>query len=545
MVRHRPAHLRRSPLSSPVAVLGAGALALLLVAGGAVWWATADDGGCDTRRTVHLAVAPELEQVASRLLRTPLELTGGECAVAEVTAQRPLQTVGDLGALDDAVLPQVWVPDSSLWTARVADVPLDTSGSFAVSPVVLATSRSAAAELGWDAKAPSWRAALAGDRPVARPDQATSAQGLVALAAVRSSLGDGADADNAVVAAVLAAARGKAPAPEDALTAAAEDAADAPLAPVSERQVLQANAEDGAAVAVYPAEGSPVLDYPVVRVGDPGDDLRPAVDAVVRAMTSKAARDAARKAGFRGPDGSAPAGAGDTTGTREEAPERLDVDPAAAQDLLARLAGLQTPSRLLAVFDVSTSMEEPVGDGTRATLARDAAKSALGLFPAKTAIGLWFFAVELDGTKDWKPVAPMRTLDADVDGGTQAELLAEKLDGLPSRLKPGGTALYDTTLAAVRAARGDYDADAVNSVVIVTDGRQDDDDGLTLDQLLTRLRDETDPDRPVKVIGIALGPDADLAALEQIADAAGGAAYSAVEEEDLQTVLFDALRQRD
>jgi hypothetical protein len=48
----------------------------------------------------------------------------------------------------------------------------------------------------------------------------------------------------------------------------------------------------------------------------------------------------------------------------------------------------------------------------------------------------------------------------------------------------------------------------------------------------------------VKVIGVALGPDADLAALEQIAEATEGAAYSAVDPADLQTVLFDALRQR-
>jgi hypothetical protein len=48
----------------------------------------------------------------------------------------------------------------------------------------------------------------------------------------------------------------------------------------------------------------------------------------------------------------------------------------------------------------------------------------------------------------------------------------------------------------------------------------------------------------VKVIGIALGPEADLSALERIAEATGGGAYSAVDEDDLQTVLFDALRQR-
>ena len=67
---------------------------------------------------------------------------------------------------------------------------------------------------------------------------------------------------------------------------------------------------------------------------------------------------------------------------------------------------------------------------------------------------------------------------------------------------------------------------------------------MELGPLLATLRSEADPDRPVKVIGVALGPDAGLTALQQIADATGGAAYSAVDPADLHRVLFDALRQR-
>ncbi len=77
---------------------------------------------------------------------------------------------------------------------------------------------------------------------------------------------------------------------------------------------------------------------------------------------------------------------------------------------------------------------------------------------------------------------------------------------------------------------------------MVTDGTNED-DGISLDSLLETLRGEADPERPVKVIGVALGPDAGLGALEQIAEATGGAAYSEVDPTDLQTVLFDALRQ--
>jgi hypothetical protein len=214
------------------------------------------------------------------------------------------------------------------------------------------------------------------------------------------------------------------------------------------------------------------------------------------------------------------------------------------QGLLARLTSLAAPSRLLAVFDVSASMEASVGSGTRATLARDAAKSALTLFPDSSAIGLWTFARRVDGDTDWAELVPTRALDADAGGRSQRDAIREQLDAVPGRLAPGGTGLYDTTLAAVRAARADYDPTAVSSVVIVTDGRDEDGDSIGLGPLVETLRAEVDPTRPVKVIGIALGPDADLRALEEIAAATGGAAYSAVDENDLQSVLFDALRQR-
>jgi Ca-activated chloride channel homolog len=438
------------------------------------------------------------------------------------------------------------VPDSSLWTARAADAPLQAAGSMGSSPVVLATSRAVADQLGWTTTPPSWGQALATDRPLAVPDLAASAEGLSALAAVRSSLGGGEDADNAVVEAVLAAARATPIAPADALAAGAAGGADAPLVPVSEQEVFATNqeTENPALVAVYPSEGSPYLDYPVLRVGERSGVERSAADAVVRALTSDAARRAVQKAGFRGSDGTAPPAAGEQTGIQEAAPGKLALEPADVQGLFARLSSLAKPSRLLAVFDVSTSMKAPVGDGTRATLARDAGKSALALFPDNSAIGLWTFARRLDGDTDWVQLVPTQALAIDVGGRSQRDVLREALDSIPGRLAPGGTGLYDTTLAAVRAARADYDPTAVTSVVIITDGKDEDDDTIGLDALVQTLGAEIDPSRPVKVIGIALGPDADMGALEQIATATGGAAYSAVDENDLQTVLFDALRKR-
>ncbi|MCZ2829901.1 VWA domain-containing protein [Modestobacter sp. VKM Ac-2986] len=554
----RHAHTRaRTDRRRPALLAGLAALVVAVVVAGLVWWTTGDDetaptaaggGGCTDRRTVPVTVAPELGALAGQLLAQPLDLGGGSCAVAEVTATEPLQTLADLGSLAPDALPQVWVPDSSLWAARAGGSGLEAAGSVATSPLVLATSRAAADQLGWTTTPPTWGEALTTDRPLAVPDLAASAEGVSVLAAVRQSLGGGEAADNAVVEAVLAAGRGDVPTVADGLAAGTAGGADAPLVPVSEQEVLAANQAAGsdALVAVYPREGSPSLDYPVLRLPVGDDGQRRAVDAVVQALTAGTAGEQARAAGFRDQQGGSPAGAGTGTGVQEAAPQQVALDPAAVQALLGRLASLATPSRLLTVMDVSTSMEAAAGDGTRATLARDAGKSALTLLPDSHSGGVWAFAHRLDGDRDWVELAPLRTFATDVGGGkTHRQLIDEQFDTLPSILDPGGTGLYDTTLAAVRAAREAYDPGSVNTVVLITDGEDDDDEaGIDLGPLLDTLRAEADPARPVKVVGIALGPDADLSALEQIGQATGGAAYPCLDPEDLQGVLFDAIRRR-
>ncbi|MGY1840885.1 MULTISPECIES: VWA domain-containing protein [unclassified Modestobacter] len=554
MGRHAQTRAGSGLPARPALLAGLAALLVVVIGGGLLIWGQSGSGdpaaagGCEDEQTVRVAVAPEVGDLVGQLLAEPIELADGGCAVAEVTAREPLQTLADLSSLDAEQLPEVWVPDSSLWAARAgADAALETSGSLATSPLVLATSRAAVEELGWAEEPPSWGDALRTDRALAVPDLTASAEGLSVLAAVRQSLGGDEEADNAVVSAVLAAARGEVPSARDGLTAGLAGGADAPLVPVSEQEVLAANAgtEEAALVAVYPSDGSPALDYPVLRVTDAPEAGEPATDAVIRALTSDAADEAVREAGFRDRAGNAPAGAGEGSGVREEAPETLALEPTAMLTLLGRVASLATPSRLLTVVDVSTSMNAPVGDGTRATLARDATLSALGLLPDSHSGGVWVFAYQLEGQRDWQELAPLRTFGAEVDGRTHRQVVAEQLRSIPDRLRPGGTGLYDTTLAAVRAAREAYDPGSVNSVVLITDGDNDDDAaGVELGELVSTLRSEADPERPVKVIGIALGPEADLGALEQIGEATGGAAYQALDPEDLQATLFDAIRRR-
>ena len=152
-------------------------------------------------------------------------------------------------------------------------------------------------------------------------------------------------------------------------------------------------------------------------------------------------------------------------------------------------------------------MEAPVGDGTRATLARDAAKSTLSLVPGNYALGLWAFAYQLEGSQDWAELVPTRELDADVDGRPQRDVLDEELDTLPDRLTPRRhRAVRHDPGGGPRCARRLRPHGREQRRCVVTDGKDDDDAGVELGPLLATLRSEADPDRPVKVIGVALGP---------------------------------------
>jgi Ca-activated chloride channel family protein len=339
--------------------------------------------------------------------------------------------------------------------------------------------------------------------------------------------------------------------------------------PTTEQQVFLANRGSGTTgvVAVYPSDGSTSLDYPVVRVDTPdraaGVDAA-AIEGVVRLLETEG-REAALVDGFRAPlaevvpDPSAPASpeaSADPSGEPSEGPSQepaedlpLVVPPPSAAEvdtLLAQLEEISRPSRVLAVFDASASMRGVSPSGpTRAQIAQDAAKSSLALFPDTADIGLWFFAVGMgaDGA-DHVEVVPIRSLDPDDADVDQRAELSAGVDTLTSRLTPGGTGLYDTTLAAVRHLRENHDPEASNSVVLVTDGRDEDPNGISRDELVATLQAEADPERPVRVIAIGLSADVDADELTAIAEASGGAAYLAERPEDFQTVLFDALRRR-
>jgi Mg-chelatase subunit ChlD len=199
---------------------------------------------------------------------------------------------------------------------------------------------------------------------------------------------------------------------------------------------------------------------------------------------------------------------------------------------------LSLSSHSLAVIDVSGSMNEKVGNKTRMQLTVEAAEGGLKLFPDAAALGLWTFSTKLSGSADWKPLVPIRKLNAQ-----QRQQIMNNLRAQKARIG-GGTGLYDTAIAAVRTVRDSYDPSAVNSVMLFTDGKNDDPGSLSLDQAVHALEALRDPARPVRIIALGMGPDVDDAELAKLAQATGGSSYVATNPGELKNVFINALENR-
>ena len=250
-------------------------------------------------------------------------------------------------------------------------------------------------------------------------------------------------------------------------------------------------------------------------------------------------------AGFRAPDAAPTAlsvpGVDGSRAVNPHPPAATDV-----QAINAAVSLSNEPSRLLAVMDVSGSMAGVVpgsGGATRMDLARAAATRGLGLYPDSSEIGLWMFSRKIDGDADYRQVVPVAQLSTETNGVTGQQQIAGALQQIQV-VPDGGTGLYDTTLAAVRTLQRSWDPNRVNTVLLLTDGQNDDQGSITLDQLLSTLRAEQDPTRPIQVIAIGFGPDTDTAALTAITSATGGATYVSTDPRDIGEIFLDAVGRR-
>lgn len=490
--------------------------------------------------------APEVAGIVQNLVQ-PLDghsLPDGSCLRMSVQGQEPAQTVAAAPTTALSSLPQLWIPDASLWAGQAPSWSMHQVGSLASSPVVFAASRVTVARLGWTDGGVSWQQVLTPERTLLAPGMTDDAAALLGLLALARSLGGGDQAQQAIAGVVLAASRQHDADEASALDTARGNAKSSPVLLTSERVVAQADhdpATDGL-VAVHPQGLPAVLDYPILRVDGPDDDIvtQSAADLALHALQSPAARAAVTAAGFQPPQ---PVAA--QASSIGQAALKAVNDQVTA--FVAEVRARATPSRLLALIDVSLSMQSPVRPGlSRSRLAVQAAIGAGRFLPDTSAIGLWSFAGKAADGKPYTEIAPVAGLGEPDQGHTHRDVVNAALAELPHRLVGGGTALYDATLAAVRKARGDYDQNANNAIVVFTDGTDDYPGGITLKQFVAAAKADAaaHPDQPISLIGIGIGPEADMASLTTMCNAVGGIAYRAENVEDLRTVLFDAIAKR-
>jgi hypothetical protein len=189
-------------------------------------------------------------------------------------------------------------------------------------------------------------------------------------------------------------------------------------------------------------------------------------------------------------------------------------------------------------------MAQPVGKGlTRMQATAQVAQGGLAMLTDETDLGLWTFSTNLDGSRDYREEVPIGPLSTRLGSGTRRQAILAALGRV--RPKPtGNTGLYDSVLASVRALQKTYKPGYYNSVLVLTDGKNDDDHGISLTDLLRTLKREADPDRPVMVIFIGFGADVDMGAMQKIAVQTNGEAYQAMKPQDVQRILLQTIARR-
>ena len=560
---------RRRRRGGAVAALSS-AVAIILAVGLTGTYIFLNQGGCGGQDVnLDVAVSPELTTAVQGVAQEFNEqdyAVDGQCvrvsARGVASADVAYGITGGGPTMGDTES-QVWIPDSSLWVNFVKEnsgdgVVNDTGTSVATSPLVLAQPEKVAEE---DEDKASWKALV----PTAAPggddgatdvrlvDPVRSSSGLATLALISDAIGGGGEEGQAqLVAAIQALQEGATPSEEAAFEAFAEQSAGDGASPVlvlSEQAAARYNQDhaDAPARVRYPDSGSYSLDYPYVTRTD--DPLATRAAQVFRsALEEDAAQKRFQREGFRTADGKADSEAPpEDQGFKADLPENL---PTPNNETVERLTQawnqFKLGTRLLTIVDVSGSMlEEVPGTGmNRMQVTTAAADQGLSLFNDRTELGLWEFSTTLDGDRDHRELLPVKELAGEgAETATHRQDVAAALAGLEP-VPDGDTGLYDTYLAAYREMASSYKSDKVNAILMLTDGNNDDPDGISLKELVSTIEEESNPHHPIPVFTIAFGPGIDLEPMEKVAELTGGEAYKTENPAEIGDIFLQAFSQR-
>ncbi|AEV82151.1 von Willebrand factor A [Actinoplanes sp. SE50] len=561
---------------------------VLAVAGGWFAYSRLVDSSCSGSVSLSVAAAPEIAPAVTDAANAWAKDGGnvnGVCVAVAVTSVNPADVASAIAAQHGVVLaglgqasgatqvPDVWIPDSSTWQLRLRN---EASGfqptkvtSVAQSPLVVAMPQPIAVARKLEGqKVPLTALLSAGLKSADGPkfgivNPARDASGLTALMAVTQNVGTGDAAVKAQVQALTLLAKNRSELRDELLEqfpkATDQDTLEESLgaAPLSEEDVISYNAKRPPVelTAVYLDGPSVPLDYPYSVLPQVVDGQKiSAAQGLLTQLTSGSFKSRLAGQGLRAPDGTygagfvAPVGApkaspaintaggGDTGGTAASG-----VDAASVSKVVGTWNATTQAGRVLAVFDVSGSMNDPVpqaGNRSKAVVTQAAARTGLQLFSDDWAVGVWEFSTDMDGTRPWKqliPITPLSTGRQDVQA--TIPLLNPK--------KGGNTGLYDTIRDAYDTSKKNWKAGKANSVILFTDGVNENDDGIDQDTLLAYLKKAQDPTKPVRLVLIGIGDGVDRTELEKISNVVkGSGVFLAKDPTQITGIFLQAIGSR-
>jgi Bacterial extracellular solute-binding protein/von Willebrand factor type A domain len=553
-----------------VALLGTGVVALVGKA----------DGCAGDPVTLKVSVAPEIEPAVTKAVarfndaRQQVDGKSGKCAKAEAKTTDPAQVITLLGqgvAIGTTSRPDVWIPDSSLWISLLRSMTPDgqamevTDTSVARSPIVLGMPQTFADELrkqGVTADRPSWNSLLRAGSGLANeavdnvqpippnlvklqaPDPARNAAGLASLSFAHQLWVNDPDQRTKFTGMVRTLRENMVPDMAAGFASFERDAQGRyPVIIAPEQAIFAYNQSSPAtpALAVYPPEGTLAMDYPYAITTDDAEKSKVAKMLAAAMRTDETTEDV-RALGFRSTDGKAPAAFGSQPGMGKQlvpAPQPDDVHRA-----IEVWYKLSKGIRNVTLVDVSSSTNKKVAaDLTRLQTTVRSLEDMLALMPDDTELGIWLFDTFLQGGNDWQELVPVGPLDEQIGKSTRRQQVLSDLAELAPKSGPG-PGLYDSVLAAFRTMTRSYKPEMVNSILVFTNGTNQDPDGTTLPDLLTALRTEYDPARPVQIIMIGYGEGVARDNLQQIAEATQGNVYVVQSPQEIQNVVLDAISRR-
>jgi hypothetical protein len=198
------------------------------------------------------------------------------------------------------------------------------------------------------------------------------------------------------------------------------------------------------------------------------------------------------------------------------------------------------PARMLVVIDVSGSMADPVptaGDATREQITVESARRGIAMCDDDCKVGLWTFSTELDGDRDYRELVPIEALS------TNRDELAGALDAVVPK-EDGMTGLHDTIAAAYARLQEGWDPSRVNTLVVMTDGKNQDPAGPTLDGLVAQIQQISNEKKPIQIVILGMGADVNEAELRQIAEPSGGGVFLAPDPSRIQEIFVQMMTLR-